>query len=83
MTIAEVSDRCGYSQLTNFTRAFTRYFGVNPSDVRTQKNSPSQSDAQNNKTQLPEKQHFTPPLCPKEWQHNPNRLTSNAAGGAH
>lgn len=65
MTIAEVSDRCGYSQLTNFTRAFTRYFGVNPSDVRTQKNSPSQSDAQNNKTQLPENQQFTPPIMPR------------------
>lgn len=63
MTIAEVSDRCGYSQLTNFTRAFTRYFGVNPSDVRINtKNNTSQSEVQGSKPQLSENQHFTTPI---------------------
>ena len=28
MTIAEVADKCGYSQLPNFTRAFKNYYGV-------------------------------------------------------
>ncbi len=37
ITVAEVADKCGYSQVPNFTRAFTRYYGVTPSDARVQK----------------------------------------------
>ena len=38
MTIAEVAEKCGYSQMSNFTRAFTNFYGIMPSDVRTQTN---------------------------------------------
>ena len=38
MTIAEVAEKCGYSQMSNFTRAFTNFYGIMPSDVRTQIN---------------------------------------------
>ena len=38
MTIAEVADKCGYSQLPNFTRAFKNYYGVMPSEVRSTRN---------------------------------------------
>ena len=34
ITIAEVSEKCGYSQVSNFTRAFTRYYGVMPSEMK-------------------------------------------------
>lgn len=34
ITIAEVAEKCGYSQVPNFTRAFTRYYGMMPSDAR-------------------------------------------------
>ena len=37
ITIAEVAYRCGYSQMGNFTRAFTRYYGFTPSDVKNNK----------------------------------------------
>jgi len=37
ITIAEVADKCGYSQVPNFTRAFSRYYGMTPSDARVQK----------------------------------------------
>jgi AraC-like DNA-binding protein len=37
ITIAEVAEKCGYSQVPNFTRAFTRYYGITPSDARVQK----------------------------------------------
>ena len=37
ITIAEVSDKCGYSQVANFTRAFTRYYGITPTQARVQK----------------------------------------------
>lgn len=44
ITIAEVAEKCGYLQVPNFTRAFTRYYGIKPSEVRTQKNAPNQSE---------------------------------------
>ena len=34
ITISEVAERCGYSQMANFTRAFTRFYGMMPSDAR-------------------------------------------------
>ena len=34
LSIAQVAERCGYSQLSNFTRAFKNYFGFMPSDIR-------------------------------------------------
>lgn len=37
ITIAEVADKCGYAQVPNFTRAFTRYYGFTPSDMRSKK----------------------------------------------
>ena len=37
ITIAEVAERCGYTLMTNFTRAFTRYFGMKPSEMRLQR----------------------------------------------
>ena len=37
ITIAEVADKCGYSQVPNFTRAFTRFYGITPSDIRSKK----------------------------------------------
>ncbi|MBQ8939368.1 MAG: helix-turn-helix transcriptional regulator [Paludibacteraceae bacterium] len=37
ITIAEVAEQCGYTQLPNFTRAFTRYFGMKPSEMRLQR----------------------------------------------
>ena len=36
MTIAEVAEKCGYSQMPNFTRAFTSFYGITPSDARIQ-----------------------------------------------
>jgi AraC-like DNA-binding protein len=36
MTIAEVTDRCGYAQVANFTRAFTRFYGMTPTEARMQ-----------------------------------------------
>ena len=41
MTVSEVADRCGYSLMTNFTRAFVRYYGIKPSELRMQKNGAS------------------------------------------
>ena len=37
ITIAEVAEKCGYTLMTNFTRAFTRFYGIKPSEVRSQK----------------------------------------------
>ena len=37
ITISEVADKCGYTLITNFTRAFTRYYGMKPSELRPQK----------------------------------------------
>ena len=34
ITIADVAFRCGYSQMGNFTRAFTRYFGITPTEMK-------------------------------------------------
>lgn len=34
VTITEVAEKCGYSLITNFTRAFTRYYGVKPTEMR-------------------------------------------------
>ena len=34
LTISEVADRCGYSLLPNFTRAFKNYYGIMPSELR-------------------------------------------------
>ena len=36
-TISDVAFKCGYSQIGNFTRAFTRYYGITPSDMRSRK----------------------------------------------
>ena len=35
ITITEVAEKCGYSQLPNFTRAFKNYYGMMPSEMRT------------------------------------------------
>lgn len=40
ITISEVSDRCGYSQAANFTRAFLRYYGITPSEAKSKKVAP-------------------------------------------
>ena len=37
ITIAEVAEKCGYTLMTNFTRAFARFYGIKPSEVRLQK----------------------------------------------
>ena len=37
MTIAEVAEKCGYSQLGNFTRAYQNYYGIVPSAARATK----------------------------------------------
>ena len=34
MPITEVAEKCGYTQVQNFTRAFTRFYGTTPSDER-------------------------------------------------
>ena len=34
ITIAEVSERCGYSQVPNFTRAFQKFYGISPKEAR-------------------------------------------------
>ena len=34
MPISEVAEKCGYTQVQNFTRAFTRFYGITPSDER-------------------------------------------------
>ena len=34
LAIADVADKCGYSQVPNFTRAFKNYFGMMPSDAK-------------------------------------------------
>ena len=50
ITIAEVAERCGYSQVPNFTRAFTRFYGITPSEARVQKpETPSAPPAPRNK----------------------------------
>ena len=35
ITIAEVTDRCAYAQVPNFTRAFKNFYGVMPTEVKT------------------------------------------------
>lgn len=37
ITVNEVAEKCGYTLMTNFTRAFARYYGIKPSEVRLQK----------------------------------------------
>lgn len=37
-SITEVAERCGYSQMANFTRAFIRFYGMKPSEMRALKN---------------------------------------------
>lgn len=37
ITIAEVAEKCGYTQVPNFTRAFTRFYGITPSEVKGNK----------------------------------------------
>ena len=34
ITIREIAERCGYAQVPNFTRAFTRYFGITPTEMK-------------------------------------------------
>ena len=36
LTIADVAEKCGYSQMSNFTRAFTNFYGIMPTDARSQ-----------------------------------------------
>ncbi|MCR4665346.1 MAG: tetratricopeptide repeat protein [Paludibacteraceae bacterium] len=40
MTIADVSEKCGYTMVTNFSRAFTRFYNVNPSEVKSKNQQP-------------------------------------------
>lgn len=37
ITIAEVAEKSGYTQVSNFTRAFTNYFGIMPTDVKNER----------------------------------------------
>lgn len=37
LTVAQIADRCGYTQLPNFTRAFKNFYGIMPSAARTVK----------------------------------------------
>ena len=37
MNIAEVAYKCGYSQVPNFSRAFTNYYGITPTEVKSEK----------------------------------------------
>ena len=37
ITINEVAEKCGYTLMTNFTRAFVRFYGMKPSEMRLQK----------------------------------------------
>jgi AraC-like DNA-binding protein len=51
ITITEVAERCGYTQMSNFTRAFIRYYGITPSEAKPSqaadiKKSESQTDTQ-------------------------------------
>ena len=34
LSVAEVAEKCGYTQISNFTRAFKNYFDLMPSDLR-------------------------------------------------
>lgn len=34
ITIAEVAEKCGYTQVPNFTRAFTRFYGITPTETK-------------------------------------------------
>ena len=34
ISIADIAFRCGYMHLGNFTRAFTRYFGITPTEMK-------------------------------------------------
>ena len=34
LTVAQIADRCGYTQLPNFTRAFKNFYGIMPSAAR-------------------------------------------------
>ena len=37
MNIAEVAYKCGYQQVPNFSRAFTNYYGITPTEVRNER----------------------------------------------
>lgn len=37
ITVNEVAEKCGYTLMTNFTRAFVRFYGIKPSELRLQK----------------------------------------------
>lgn len=37
ITVNEVAEKCGYTLMTNFTRAFVRFYGFKPSELRLQK----------------------------------------------
>ena len=37
ITVANVAFKCGYSQIGNFTRAFTRHYGITPTEMRGKK----------------------------------------------
>ena len=61
LTIAEVAERCGYWQLPNFTRAFTRYYGVKPSELRTQKSDTDGQAEQETVRNVLKASNFPPP----------------------
>lgn len=37
MNIAEVAYKCGYQQVPNFSRAFTNYYGITPTEVKNER----------------------------------------------
>ena len=44
LTVAQIADRCGYTQLPNFTRAFKNFYGIMPSAARTVKEENKESE---------------------------------------
>lgn len=47
LPVSEVAEKCGYTQITNFTRAFTRFYGITPSDMRAQAEIENKTNQQN------------------------------------
>ena len=37
IAIADVADKCGYQQVQNFSRAFTRFYGMKPTEVKNER----------------------------------------------
>ena len=61
MNIAEVAYKCGYSQVPNFSRAFTNFYGITPKDVK------------NSLSHLPQEEEKAPSNSPKEPPLTPPR----------